>query len=89
MPTSNERQRDRERWWRIHNKETYVCPDCGRTQNEHEREWHVHHLKGVQGNVVALCESCHKIRHGGDPKSVDLQFWKEEFLSLGGDKNVA
>jgi len=84
-PTSMERQRDRERWWSIHDKETYVCPDCGKTQKEHRRRWEVHHLEGVAKNCVALCEVCHNVRHGADRVSIDLETWKSEFLSIGTD----
>jgi len=83
MVTNRERQEDRERWWKIHDKSEYRCPDCGRKQEEHGREWQVHHINRERGKIVALCESCHKIRHGADPKAVDLEFWKNGMLSLG------
>jgi len=82
-PTVTERANDRERWWSIHDKETYICPDCGRTQDEHNEQWHVHHLNGVPGKIVALCNGCHLVRHGADPKTVNLEVWQEEFLALG------
>jgi len=81
-PTEMERATDRERWWSIHDKEDYICPDCGRTQAEHQRLWEVHHINGVAGDCVALCKACHYIRHGSEPKDVDLEWWKQGFLDL-------
>jgi len=81
--TSYERAQDTKRWWEIHDKETYICPDCGRTQSEHDRRWEVHHIDGIAGNVVGLCLTCHKVRHGADRRSIELEAWKDEFLALG------
>jgi len=83
MVTDMQRNGDREKWWSMHDKDVYVCPDCGRTQAEHGRVWEVHHIDNIPGKIVGLCKSCHYIRHGGDPKSVDLEFWKEGMQSLG------
>lgn len=81
--TNTIRERDRERFWTMHSPEEYVCPDCGREQAE-VRRFEVHHIGGVPGNVVGLCLTCHKVRHGADRRSIDLETWKQEFLSLGG-----
>lgn len=81
--TNADIKRDTKRWWEIHDKDSYVCPDCGRTQSEHGRQWQVHHINRQAGKVVGLYLSCHKIRHGADPESVDLEFWKTRFLNLG------
>jgi hypothetical protein len=83
MVTTTERAVDRKRWWEIHDRETYVCPDCGRTQAEHGRPWEVHHLDGVAGDCVALCRTCHKVRHGARRRDLELGAWKDEFLALG------
>ena len=83
--TETELARDRKRWWGIHDKDTYICPDCGRTQSEHDREWQVHHIDGIAGNVVGLCLTCHKVRHGAERWNVELYYWKKEFLKLGSD----
>jgi hypothetical protein len=82
-----ERATDRERWWSIHDKDTYRCPDCGRTQAEHGRRWDVHHINGVPGNVVGLCEACHKIRHGADVTKVDVEAWKAAFVGNDPETN--
>jgi len=81
--TRIDRENDRQRWWSIHDKDTYICPDCGRTQAEHGRQWEVHHIDRTAGNCVALCLSCHKIRHGSSPEVVEVDWWKREFLALG------
>jgi len=76
----SERAGDRERWWQIHDKQTYICPDCGRTKAEHGREWQVHHINRERGKIVGLCKPCHDIRHGADVVDIDVQAWKAAFL---------
>lgn len=83
MVTTTERHADRVRWWEIHDKDTYICPDCGQTLDEHGRRWEVHHLDAEAGKCVALCQTCHNVRHGADRKSIDLETWKREFLAMG------
>jgi hypothetical protein len=83
MVTDIERVQDRQRFWEIHDMESYICPDCGRTNDEHDHRWEVHHLDGVAGNIVGLCAECHKIRHGAKRRYINLEAWKEEFLELG------
>ena len=78
------RARDRKRWWEIHDREAYICPDCGRG-NDKIDEWHVHHVGQQPGKIVGLCRTCHHVRHGADRKSINLHAWKEEFLELGAE----
>lgn len=78
--TQTEKVKDAETWWSIHDKDTYVCPDCGRTQAEHGKKWHVHHINRQQGKIVGLCSPCHKIRHGADVIEIDVEAWKAAFL---------
>lgn len=82
--TNADRRNDVGRFWEIHDKDEYICPDCHRERDE-IRRWEVHHVDREPGNVVGLCLTCHKVRHGADRKSVDLEAWKEEFLKLGED----
>jgi len=78
MPTNQRRKTDRERWWSIHDPDEYVCPDCGRT-NDHPEfvRWELHHRQGEGGNCVALCQKCHKVRHGAKPSKISIEWWKE------------
>lgn len=78
-----ERYQDRERFWSMHDKESYICPDCGRTKDEHGRRWEVHHLNAEAGKCIGLCAECHKIRHGAKRRKISLEAWKDEFLELG------
>lgn len=82
--TGTHRQHDRKRWWEIHDKETYICPDCGRRDDEVD-EWHVHHIGAVPHKIVGLCDLCHKERHGATRWRIDLESWKREFVALGDD----
>lgn len=83
--TNQHREQDRTRWWEIHDKDTYICPDCGKTADEEGfRGWEVHHIDAEPGNVVGLCYVCHWVRHGSDRRDIDLEAWKDEFLAVGG-----
>lgn len=75
---------DRTRWWEIHDPDEYVCPDCGRG-NDHPtfQQWEVHHIDRQPGKVVALCRICHNVRHGAERWRIDIETWKEEFVSIG------
>lgn len=85
--TALDRTVDRKKWWETHDKETYECPDCGRTNDHPEfRQWEVHHINGEPGNVVALCQKCHNVRHGAERKSISVEWWKDEFLSVGNEE---
>lgn len=80
--TDRIRVADRERWWEIHDKGSYICPDCGRTDADVE-EWQVHHIDRQPHKIVGLCRVCHKVRHGAERWRIDLETWKEEFVALG------
>lgn len=83
--TQVDRARDRARFWEIHDKDEYVCPDCRRSRADKDLEFHVHHIDGEPGKVVGLCLACHWVRHGAEARSVDVEFWKDGFLDLGED----
>lgn len=82
MVTQPQRRVDRARWWEIHDRESYICPDCGRGCGDVIR-WEVHHINREAGKCVALCQTCHKVRHGAVRRRINLQAWKEEFTALG------
>jgi hypothetical protein len=80
MVTETQRKRDKRRWWQIHDKDTYICPDCGRTVHaDGVEDIEVHHLNGEAGKCVGLCNSCHKVRHNSDPEDVEVGWWKSAF----------
>jgi 5-methylcytosine-specific restriction endonuclease McrA len=81
----------REWFWRTHDRESYECPDCGRGDDRVQR-FEVHHIdsdptNNEPENLVAVCRRCHRWRHGEGPtvSGLDLDEWKDEFLSLGED----
>lgn len=80
--TDSVRIQDRETFWAIHSKEEYLCPDCKRGSEE-VRRFEIHHIDKTPGNIVGLCLTCHKVRHGAERRSIDLDAWKQEFLELG------
>jgi len=85
MVSDLERVADRERWWSIHDRDSYICPDCGRTSDHPEfRQWEVHHHGGQAGKCVAVCERCHQVRHGAERRSVSVEWWKQEFINAHG-----
>ena len=82
--TKSHRNQDTKRWWEIHDKDEYVCPDCGRdNSHKHFNEWEVHHIDREPHKIVGLCRTCHKVRHGATRSEIDLEAWKEGFMSLG------
>jgi len=55
----------RESYWETHDRKSYECPDCGRSENEAKGTFEVQHKNGETldnrpENRVALCRSCHK-----------------------------
>jgi len=80
--SSAKARQDTERWWSVHDKTEYVCPDCGRGYDE-VRRFEVHHIDYDERKIVGLCQSCHYIRHGAKRRNVNVEWWKEEFLQLG------
>ena len=78
MTLDNEaRRQDRRRWWAIHDPETYVCPDCERTRDEHGSVWEVHHLDAEPGRIVGLCLPCHRKRHRRANVERRLGVWRQ------------
>ena len=81
MVTEQERQRDRKKWWSIHDKSRYICPDCGRTIHaDGVSDIEVHHINRQAGKCVALCNECHKVRHGADRGKINVDWWKRDFV---------
>lgn len=62
----------RERYWEKHDKSSYTCPDCGRTEKEIPGTLEVHHKAGNAydnslDNLVGLCNLCHCLREEKKP----------------------
>lgn len=62
----------RESYWQTHDRDSYHCPDCGRSEDEITGKFEVHHKNGQPldnrpENRVALCRLCHNLREGKKP----------------------
>jgi len=84
------RARARARFWSYHDRNEYECPSCGRTQDEVDGPWHVHHkdrdpLNNEYVNLVGLCIWCHRRGHSYDAARTRIESWKQQFHDLGGD----
>jgi len=84
------RARARARFWSYHDRNEYECPSCGRTQDEVDGPWHVHHkdrdpLNNEYVNLVALCVRCHRKAHRLDTITREMKEWKHQFRALGGE----
>lgn len=87
------RSRHTNRYWQNHDKETYLCPDCGRGIESVWR-FEVHHidenpLNGDPDNLIALCFECHRRRHGQEPKRESLEDWKGRIEDLGSKEKAS
>jgi nucleoside 2-deoxyribosyltransferase len=68
----------RESYWQRHDRDSYECPDCGRSENEIEGRFEVHHKNGEPldnrpENRVGLCRLCHNLREGKKPSIEQIQ----------------
>jgi nucleoside 2-deoxyribosyltransferase len=62
----------RESYWQRHDRDSYECPDCGRTEDEIQGRFEVHHKNGEPldnrpENRVGLCRLCHNLREDKKP----------------------
>jgi len=76
------RGRSRKKFWKHHDRNSYICPDCGATADETER-FEVHHIDGDPmntdlENLRGLCQACHYQHHGRTPPRT-LNDWKDGF----------
>jgi 5-methylcytosine-specific restriction endonuclease McrA len=84
------RREDRVKFWEVHAKGTYECPQCGKTQ-EDGATFDVHHIdgnpeNGDMGNLTALCRECHRDEHGMQPGK-ERGHWSEEYFHEWRSKN--
>jgi len=79
----------REQYWENHERSTYKCPDCGRTEDELVRSFEVHHKHGEPmdnrlANLVALCRPCHNLREGKKPTLEEIRNLRSGFTEETG-----
>lgn len=72
----------RESYWETHDRDTYECPDCGRTEDEIRGTFEVHHKNGEPmdnrpENRVALCRVCHNLREDKKPSIQDIRHLRD------------
>lgn len=72
----------RDRYWKENDRESYRCPDCGRTEDDLRNGFEVHHKSGSPmdnrpENLVALCRPCHNIREGKKPSLEDIKHLRD------------
>jgi hypothetical protein len=70
--TSRSRRLARESYWQAHARDSYECPDCGRSESELQGTFEVHHKNGEPldnrlENRGALCRICHMLREDKSP----------------------
>lgn len=64
-------------------RDGYICQDCGITEDDYGQELSVHHIKLFRlfdnykeannlGNLVSICEPCHRKRHTGENHPVKI-----------------
>jgi hypothetical protein len=68
----------RERYWEENDRDSYNCPDCGRTEEGIEGSFEVHHINGEPldnrvENHVALCRLCHNLREDKKPSVKSIE----------------
>jgi len=68
----------RERYWEENGRDSYKCPDCGRTEDEIDGSFEVHHINGEPldnrvENHVALCRLCHNLRENKKPSVKSIE----------------
>lgn len=81
------RMKHRTYYWLVNDFHQFECPDCGRTPEE-VLGVHVHHrdenpFNGCLENLVALCQRCHKWRHGSGPSlnAMTVEEWSATFTN--------
>lgn len=81
----------RIKYWNNHHRESYTCPDCGRSKDQLSNGFEVHHIDGDPTNnqlknLVGLCTVCHKLREGKKPTMASIREFRRQFNSNNPDK---
>jgi len=68
----------RQRYWEENNRDSYSCPDCGRSESQIVGAFEVHHKNGEPmdnrpKNHVALCRVCHMLREDKKPSKEHIK----------------
>jgi len=85
----------RRHFWADLDKDSYRCPDCGRSRPELRTGFEVHHKDGDpenndMSNLVALCRPCHNIREEKKPSLNEIKLMRDQLAgSDGAGKNWA
>jgi len=73
----------RESYWEDHDRDSYECPDCGRSEDEIRGSFEVHHKNGEPldnrpENRVALCRVCHNLREDKKPSIKEIEYLRSQ-----------
>lgn len=74
----------RDRFWSQYARQTYTCPDCGRSRDQLRKRFEVHHKNGDPtdnglSNLVALCQFCHNLRESKKPSLNEIEHMRNQF----------
>lgn len=73
----------RSLYWDKHDRDSYKCPDCSRTESEIPGTIEVHHINGEPHdnrpeNHVGLCRLCHMLREGKKPSLNEIESLRDQ-----------
>jgi hypothetical protein len=79
----------RRQFWADLDKQSYRCPDCGRSSHELRTGFEVHHKDGNPenneiGNLIALCRPCHNIREEKKPSLNEIKLMRDQLAGADG-----
>jgi 5-methylcytosine-specific restriction endonuclease McrA len=84
--TNKSRRLARETYWQVHDRDTYECPDCGRSEGQLQGTFEVHHKNGEPldnrlENRVALCRACHMLREDKKPSLAAIKQLRDQYTA--------
>jgi len=83
------RDRARRAYWADLDRDSYRCPDCGRSSHELRTGFEVHHKDGNAenndiSNLVGLCRPCHNIREEKKPSLNEIKLMRDQLAGSDG-----
>lgn len=75
----------------VRNRDNHTCQDCGKDRESNNYNGlHVHHIISIkegghpfdEENLITLCPSCHRKRHGKDSRKDDIEQLRKEHIPL-------